>query len=132
MMPGRRGRTSTGTAARSPTALPCPVVDIFTDLFETHARKLEPSRPIDPSDVAFVAPGQHVKLRQHGSCKTNGRRSLWTSDRNGRQGHIDPSLFEETGFGSEPGGALPCCLKPRRHPNGPSRTRRGQLRPSEA
>ena len=34
-------------------------------------------------------------------------RSLRTTDRNGRHGHVDPSLFEHTSFGSEPGGALP-------------------------
>src|SRR5450759_296679 len=57
-------------------------------------------------------------------------RSLRTSDRNGRQGHIDPSLLEETGFGSEPGGALPC----RKQPGCDSdtlRSRRRDLRPSE-
>jgi hypothetical protein len=34
-------------------------------------------------------------------------RSLWASDRDGRQSHIDPSLFENAGFGSEPSSALP-------------------------
>jgi hypothetical protein len=34
-------------------------------------------------------------------------RSLRPTDRDGRQSHVDPSFLEETGFGPEPGGALP-------------------------
>ena len=58
-------------------------------------------------------------------------RSLRTPDRDGRQGHIDPSLFEDTGFGSQPGGALPRRKQPRCNSHR-LRRRRRDLRPGQA
>src|SRR5207248_4675698 len=53
--------------------------------------------------------------------------SLRTADGNGWQGPVDPSLLKETGFGSEPCGALPCREQPRCDSDG----LRCLLRPSE-
>jgi hypothetical protein len=58
--------------------------------------------------------------------------SLWTADRNGTQGHVDPSPFKETGLGSDPCSALPSRKQPRRHADGsrcllcPSRVESGR------
>ena len=56
------------------------------------------------------------------------RSSLRPPHRDGRQGHIDPSLLKEAGFGSEPRGALPC----RKQSRCDSDPLMGLLRPSEA
>ena len=81
------------------------------------------SRPLSTSSATGRVP---VWVNSQ-SPRMTPRSSLRTSHRDGRQGHIDPSLLKETRFGSEPRGALPC----RKQPRCDSDPLMGLLRPSQ-
>jgi len=69
-------------------------------------------------------------MRELPIAANESRRCLRASDRDSRQGHVDVVFLEETGFGSEPGGALPRRKKPGCRSRG-SHSLRGTLGPND-